>query len=153
FALSFVLVTILFLLPAFTSIGAALRGNQEIFSAAGLISLMDGSVLKPYCSLVLVLVIIGNANAWVYTGGRLLYAGAPHRFLARSLGQLSSRHVPARCLLLTFLVVMTCIGVTWWWGVKISQLILLVNQNFLFLFLASIWAYAKIGISGIRWVV
>src|SRR5262249_35961932 len=153
FALSFVLVTILFLLPAFTSIGAALRGNHDILGAAGLISLMDGSVLKPYCSLVLVLVIIGNANAWMYTVSRLLYAEATDGILPRSLGHLSIRHVPARCLLLTFLVVMTCIGISWWWDVKISHLILLVNQNFLFLFLASIWAYARIGTSGIRWVV
>ena len=153
FALSFVLVTILFLLPAFTSIGAALRGNQGILGAAGLISLMDGSVLKPYCSLVLVLVIIGNANAWMYAVSRLLYAEATDGILPRSLGQLSSRHVPAQCLLLTFLVVMTCIGISWWCGVKISHLILLVNQNFLFLFLASIWAYAKIGTSGMRWLI
>src|SRR5262249_5163810 len=153
FALSFVLVTILFLLPAFTSIGAALRGNQEILSAAGLISLMNGSVLKPYCSLVLVLVIIGNANAWMYTVSRLLYAEATDGILPRSLGHLSIRHVPARCLLLTFLVVMTCIGISWWWDVKISHLILLVNQNFLFLFLASIGAYAKIGPSPIRWLI
>jgi amino acid transporter len=113
FALSFVLVTILFLLPAFTSIGAAVRGSQEIFGTAGLVSLLEGSMLKPICALVLTVLIVGNANAWMYTVSRMLFAEAKEGVLPRCLARLSQRHVPERCLHFCYLAVAIGIAVCW----------------------------------------
>lgn len=153
FGWSFVLVTMLFLMPALTCIGAAAQGRRSVLGAAGIMSLVDGSVLRPLCSLVLVLLIIGNANAWMYTVSRLLFAEATDGILPRSLGRLSDGGVPVRCLLLCLAVVLTSISVCWLAGMKISNLILLVNQNCLFLFLVSIRTYAALATSWIRWVV
>jgi amino acid transporter len=153
FGLSFIIVAMLFLMPAFTSIGAADLGIHSVLGAAGLVSLLEGSFLKPICSLVLLLLILGNANAWVYTASRLLFAEATDGILPRKLGTLSPHHVPVKCLLVCFFAVLMCISVCWMADFKISALILLVNQNFLFLFLASIWAYWKIETSPLRYCV
>jgi APA family basic amino acid/polyamine antiporter/amino acid efflux transporter len=153
FGLSFLFVTTLFLMLAFTNIGAAATGDRSTLGPAGLVSLLDSATLKSACALVFVILIVGNANAWMYTVSRMLLAEAKDGILPRSLGKLSSRLVPVRCILLCFVVVIASIAIGWLAHWEISDLILLVNQNFLLLFLASIWAYASVETSRIRFVV
>lgn len=150
---SFVLVTTLFLMLALTSSGAAVRGEQAIFGPAGILALVEHPILKPLCSLVLVCLVLGNANAWMYTVSRLLHAEATDGMLPRSLARLSRRHIPVRCLLFCVAWVATSLCLSWLAGVRIAQLILIVNQNCLFLFLASIRAYARVEQSPLRWLV
>jgi amino acid transporter len=89
----------------------------------------------------------------MYTVSRMLYAEATEGILPRSLGHLSNRRIPVRCLIFAFAVIGVCISFCWLADVKVASLILLVNQNFLFLFLVSIWAYGRAENSSLRWIV
>jgi amino acid transporter len=153
FGLSYVVVTVLYWALAFTTVGAVHAGVDAVASPSGVIALLNGSILEPVCLMVIVLLILGNANAWVYSGSRFFFAEAKEGILPSALATLSDRDVPVRCLLTIYVV---SFFFTALWGFAhfpISDLILLVNQNFLFLFLASIVAYAKCDPSPLKFVV
>jgi amino acid transporter len=149
---SFGIVALLYLALGFTSIGADAEG-VHIAGASGLTALIRetpvGDVLLP----LMILVILANANAWVFGASRSIYAAGREGILPRPLGRLSRRRIPAVSLLALFAVYVLVILVVQYGDLSLTRLILIVSQNLLVLYAFSIFAYWRTENSGARWLV
>jgi amino acid transporter len=149
---SFGIVALLYLALGFTSIGADAKG-VHIAGASGLTALIRetpvGDVLLP----LMILVILANANAWVFGASRSIYAAGREGILPRPLGRLSRRRIPAVSLLTMLAVYVAVILVVQYGDLSLTRLILIVSQNLLVLYAFSIFAYWRTEGGGARWLV
>ena len=149
---SFGIVGVLYLALGFTTIGADAEGVR-IAGASGLTALIRetpvGDVLLP----LMILVILANANAWVFGASRSIYAAGREGILPRRLGRLSSRSIPAASLLALFAVYVLVVLVVQYGDLSLTRLILIVSQNLLVLYAFSIFAYWRTERGGARWLV
>ncbi len=148
---SFLLVTLLYLILAFTSVGAELSG-YPLKGPEGMARLVEDSVAEKGLLFVMVLVLLANGNAWVFSISRLFYASGKEGSLFRWLGTLDSRGIPRRSLLFLLFAFSGVILAAPLFGFSISFRILLVSQNFVFLFGLSILAFCRVE-RGWRWLV
>jgi amino acid transporter len=149
---SFGIVAVLYLALGLTTIGADAEG-LKIKGASGLTALIRetpvGGVLLP----LMILVILANANAWVFGASRSIYAAGRAGILPRALGRLSGRSVPATSLVTLFAVYTLTILVVQYGQLSLTRLILIVSQNLLVLYAFSIFAYWKTERGRVRWLV
>lgn len=149
---SFAVVLILYLSLAFTSIGAAASG-RAVTGASGLVALVSGSWAGKLLVGVMVLVIVANANAWVFGASRLAFAAGRDGILPQALARISSRDVPWVSLLALLGGYVIVIVASHFAGVTVSTLIPLVSQNFLVLYVFSILAFWRTERGWSRWVI
>lgn len=140
---SFLLVTFLYLLLALTSTGAELSG-QSVKGASGMANLVGEVFAEKGLLFVMVLVLLANGNAWVFSISRLVYASGREGSLPRWVGSLDSRGIPFRSLM-TILVSFSAVTLlSPLLGLSVSQRVMLVSQNFVFLFGISIAAFWRV---------
>jgi len=147
---SFAIVVAVYLSLASVTIGAETAG-VNIAGAAGLVELVPRSGFGAAVTAVMLLVILANANAWVFGASRLVYSAGCQGTLPRFLSRLSGRSVPVRSLwsmLGVYLVVVTIVGSG---TVRLDTLIALVSQNFLVLYALSIVAFLRTESGWSRW--
>ncbi len=149
---SFVIVVALYLALSITSIGAQFSGVSTK-GASGLATLVDRTPLGKLQIGIMIVVIISNACAWVMSASRLYFASGRAGILPSFLGRLSGKSIPSYSLLASFIVYALVIIVTGYFKFTISSLVLIVNQNFLVLYVLSIFAYLKTEKRARRWVI
>lgn len=149
---SFAVVVAVYLSLAAVTIGAAASG-VEIAGAAGLVGLMPGSGFGAAMTAVMLMVILANANAWVFGASRLVYSAGREGILPSFLGRLSGRQVPLHSLwgmLAVYLAVIVIVGSGF---IRLDTLIALVSQNFLVLYAFAIVAFLRTESGWVRWPV
>lgn len=150
--LSYALVVGVYLALAFTAIGASESG-LDVGGAAGITALVRDFPIESVIVAVMVLIIVANASAWVFGASRLIYAAGREGILPRYLATLDKAGVPWASLVTLFAVyalLTVASGVGW---LSLSTIILLISQNFILLYLLTIFAYWKIETGWRRWVV
>lgn len=150
--LSFVLVVVLYLALGFTAIGAQASG-LEITGPSGLATLLANTPLGDVLVVVMVLVILANANAWVFGASRLIYAAGRRGILPGYLGRLNRRSVPGWSLVTLFACYTATILATQYGQLSLERLILIVSQNLLVLYAFSIFAYWRTERGWHRWTI
>jgi len=148
---SFVIVAAIYILLALISVGASASG-VALKGAAGLSSLVlltpGGNVLV----WLIIFVIAANACSWNFTASRLLYAGGKTGIFPAVFGKLSKKNVPVFALTSLYtLSVLLLIG-TYLLKISLADIMLIVNQNFIFLCSFIILAYWRTEIRWERWV-
>jgi len=140
---SFAAVTILYLLLALTTTGAALAG-KTVGGASGMADLLPRNVGEKGLIIVMILVLLANGNVWVFSISRMLYAAARDGILPSRLARLSGRGVPTWSLL-TLLVLFSAVTIlSPLTGLSTGELVILVSQNFVFLFAFAVIAYWRL---------
>lgn len=149
---SYVLVVVIYLALAFTAIGAKVSG-LDVAGAAGLTALVQDFALESVVIAIMVLIIVANANAWVFGASRLVYASGREGILPPYLGTLAKTGVPSASLasLMTVYALVTIASGLGW--LSLSTIILLISQNFVLLYLLTIFAYWKTQSGWRRWLV
>jgi amino acid transporter len=150
--LSFIVVVCLYFGLTITSLGAEASG-VSVKGASGLASLVTNSPLGVFQLLIMVLVIPANANAWIFGASRLYYSAGRSGILPGFLGCLSTNDMPLNSLISSLLVYITVTLGAYLFNIPLTTLVLLVNQNFLVLYIFSIYAYWKMEKNNRRWVV
>jgi len=149
--LSFVLVTSIYLLLAFISAGAKAAG-VPLHGAAGLSGLVRFTPGGDLLVWFMVIVVAANACSWNFTASRLLFSGGRTGIFPASLGKLSVKSIPVPALAVLFISSFALILASYVFRISVSDLILLVNQNFVFLYAFIILAYWKTETGLKRWV-
>nr|WP_231582971.1 amino acid permease [Methanosarcina sp. MTP4] len=149
--LSFVLVTSIYLLLAFISAGAKAAGVplQGAAGLSGLVRFTPGGDLLVW---FMVIVVAANACSWNFTASRLIFSGGRTGIFPESLGKLSVRGIPVPALAVLFISSFALVLASYFFRISVSDLILLVNQNFVFLYAFIILAYWKSESGWQRWV-
>jgi amino acid transporter len=152
YMISFVIVTSLYLALSITSIGAEISG-VSVKGASGLASLVDRTQIGVLQVAIMVVVITANACAWVMGASRLYYASGRDGILPPILGKLTGKGIPLNSLLLSLVMYSAVIFVAYVFKLPSANLVLVVSQNFLILYVLSIVAYWKTERQSRRWLV
>jgi amino acid transporter len=150
--ISFVIVIALYMALTITSIGAEVSG-VSVKGASGLASLVGRTSIGALQTVIMVVVITANAGAWVMGASRLYYASGRDGILPAIIGKLTSKGIPLNSLLLSLAIYSAVIVATYYLKLPSSNLVLVVSQNFLVLYLLSIFAYWKTDRRRRRWFV
>ncbi|WP_392533993.1 APC family permease [Nostoc sp. C117] len=135
---SFGSVAILYFALALTVSGAALSG-LNLSGEEGILKLISWNPLRLTLSLVMLVVLLANVNAWLLGGSRQLHqffcSGlVPGSAWSRSLATLDRGGVPRHAVFLySVLGTLLLLGLDLGW-ISVSGLILFVNQNWIVLY-------------------
>lgn len=149
--LSFALVISIYIALALISTGASAAGIplQGAAGLSGLVLFTPGGGLLIW---LMVIVIAANACSWNFTASRLLYAGGKSGAFPGIFGKLSKRNIPVSSLIGLYVLSIFLILGTYFFKIPVSAMILLVNQNFIFLYAFIILAYWKTETGWQKWV-
>lgn len=150
--LSFLVVICLYFGLMITSLGAQISGIS-VKGTAGLASLVANSPFGIFQLLVMILVIPANANAWIFGAGRLYYSAGDAGILPSFLGRLAGNDLPLNSIVASLIVYIAVTLATYFLKISLANLVLLVNQNWLVLYIFSIFAYWKTETGFRRWAV
>jgi len=150
--ISFVLVIALYLALSITSIGAEISG-VSVRGASGLASLVNRTAIGALQVAIMVVVITANACAWIMGASRLYYASGRDGILPSFLGKLTGKGIPLNSLLLSLAIYSAVILAARQFKLQPANLVLVVSQNFLILYLLSIVAYWKTERRSRRWFI
>ncbi|MFH0881083.1 MAG: APC family permease [Lentisphaerota bacterium] len=147
---SFMVVVILYLSLAAVTLGAASAG-LDVSGPAGLIALVGHPGVRAIVNLVMVLAILANANAWIFSASRLACAAGQKGILPGFLGTLSKHQLPMQSLWVLLALYLSVIAIARLGIVTLSTLIGLVSQNFLVLYGFIIVAFIRTETHWFRW--
>lgn len=150
--ISFFLVSFLYIVLATVSAGAIIN-NIKLAGPSGLTVLIKNI---PYYKIVLsvvVILIMANANAWIFGASRLIYASGKDKILPQFLGKLSKKDMPANSIIVLCLFYVLFVIATYLFNIDVSIVIMLVSQNLIILFGITIFAYWKIKRGINRWFI
>jgi len=141
---SFAIISLFYLMLAMlasgaTSLGIKVSGTSAISSLIG-----NNGFAGNLLIFFIVIVILANANSWVFGASRLIYSAGEQGILPSFLGKLNSKKIPSNSLIALFLFYLLFITLIWIYSIDVSKIIMVVSQNFLVLYLASIIAFAKL---------
>jgi amino acid transporter len=139
--LSFAVVSLLYLSLAFVVNGAQSQGT-DVTGAAGLVGLLPSGA-RPLVTVLIIVTIIANANAWVLGASRLTFSAGRNGLLPDWFSKVTSRGMPMMALagmMAVYTIVIIVAGVA---DISTDTLIGIVSQNFLVLYVVSIVAYVK----------
>ena len=149
--LSFALVTSIYIVLALISTGASASG-VPLEGAAGLSGLVLFTPGGSHLIWLMVIVIAANACSWNFTASRLLYAGGRTGAFPDVFGKLSGKNIPVSSLVGLYVLSILLILGTYVFKIPVSAMMLLVNQNFVFLYAFIIIAYWKTESGWQKWV-
>ncbi|SFM93969.1 APC family permease [Methanolobus profundi] len=149
--LSFVLVAAIYMLIALITVGASATGIS-LNGAAGLSSLVlyipNGKLLIG----LIIIVLAANACSWNFTASRLIYASGNSGVFPAVFGKLSKKMVPLTSLIALYALSVSLITGCYLFKIPIESMMLLVNQNFIFLCGFVIIAYLKTEDGWQKWI-
>jgi len=149
--LSFALVTSIYILLALISAGASAEG-VPLRGAAGLSGLVLFTPGGKFLLWLMVIVVAANACSWNFTASRLLHSGGRAGIFPAVFGKLSKRDIPVSSLVGLYVLSIFLILGTYLFKIPVSVLILLVNQNYVFLYAFIIGTYWKTETGWQKWV-
>ncbi|HOA69324.1 MAG TPA: amino acid permease [Methanosarcina thermophila] len=149
--LSFVLVTSIYLMLALISAGASASGTT-LEGAAGLSSLVFFTPGGDLLIWLMIVVIAANACSWNFTASRLLYSGGRTGIFPEMFGKLSAGNIPVASLVGLYILSIILICGSYLLKIPVSAMMLLVNQNFVFLYAFIIIAYWKTETGWRKWI-
>jgi len=149
--LSFVLVAAIYVLLALISVGASATG-VSLKGAAGLSSLALFIPGGNFLIWLIIVVLAANACSWNFTASRLIYAAGKTGVFPALFGKLSKRNIPLASLVTLYALSVSLITGCYLLKVPITAMMMLVNQNFIFLCGFIIIAYWKTEIGWQKWI-
>jgi len=149
--LSFALVAAIYIVLALISVGASNAG-VSLKGASGLSGLVLLTPGGNFLVWFIVVVLAANACSWNFTASRLIYAGSRTGVFPAIFGKLSKRDIPVYSLVGLYTLSVFLIAGSYLFEFPLTSMMLLVNQNFIFLCGFIIIAYWKTESGWQRWI-
>jgi len=152
YGVCYAFVVLLYLTLAITSIGADISG-VSVRGASGLASLLQFVPFGNALTVIVIIVIVANISSWAFGFSRLIYSAGRSGILPAYLGKLNRNSVPANSLISLYFFY-TCIILFQHFSpwLSISTLMMLANQNFVVLYIISVFAFWKTEKGVSRWI-
>ncbi|WP_457563022.1 APC family permease [Caminibacter pacificus] len=141
---SFFIVSMFYFMLALLVSGAVISGIKVSGASAIASILSDNVTLSKFLIFFMVVVIIANANSWVFGASRLIYSAGKDGILFKKLGILNKKGIPSNALITLMIFYAFFIFALYYFKIDLSTIIMIVSQNFLVLYLFSIIAFAKL---------
>lgn len=137
FVAAFFSVTILYVLLATVSVGAALNGT-DVDRVSGLLALVGHSPFRHAIEALIVIVVIANVNAWAFAASRLYFGMAREGVFPMVFAKLNRFGAPANSLIVlgaTYLVFIAAVGSAF---LPLELGLMIANQSFAVTYLGAI---------------
>lgn len=161
FWLSFGVVSIIYLLFALAVFAGAQQG-LDVSGLNGIVALLPGGIVGRVVLVVMVGILVANANAWVFGSSRAFFSAAKLGLLPKKLSVVNRQGIPVSMLIALlglYTVVIVCL---WYFKIEVHYAFLLTTQGFIILYGGAVVAYWRevktwwqkaIGIiAGLSWV-
>jgi len=141
---SFALISIIYALFAWT-VSLVHYDGILVNGISGITSLINGGIfIESMVLLLIVGILIVNANSWVFGASRIAYSTAKKGILPRSMGELDKKSLPRNSLIGSLIIYSIIIGIIEFTNIPIHYAFLLTTQGFIFLYGTAIVAYFKV---------
>ena len=142
FWLSFVFIVALYLAFAW-AVSMSVLAGYEISGVSGLsIFLGDGSI-KMVLLILIVAILIANANSWVFGASRAYYAAARNGMLPAVIARTNSQNIPNWSLCLSAIFYSILIMAIEFMSISVSTAFIITTQGFIILYGFSIFSYIR----------
>lgn len=161
FAISFVFVSSIYIVLAL-SISAAAISGINVHGLSGLSAMLPENIFGKFFLIIIIIVLVSNANSWVFGSSRAFLSSAEAGVLPNFITKLNSVGTPVSSLIATlflYIFIMILMNV---FHVETSTVFLLTTQGFIILYGGAILAYIRLtkgvksrivaGISTISWI-
>lgn len=142
FWLSFLLVALTYGVFSAVMSAAALKG-MDVAGLAGAASLLPPNLAGKAILALMVLVLIANANSWVFGCSRAFYSASRAGVLPRRLSSTTAHGTPAKSLLFALAAYVAVILGMWLFDISEQFFFLLTTQGFILLYGAAILAFIR----------
>ncbi len=139
---SFALVSAIYIVFAL-AVFAGARQGLDVSGLGGVGALLPEGLLGRAALVVMVFILVANANSWVFGSSRAFFSAAELGLLPRSLGTVNSRGIPARMLLAALVMYTIVILGMWHFRVDEHYAFLLTTQGFIILYGGAVIAFLR----------
>ncbi len=139
---SFALVSAIYIVFAL-AVFAGARQGLDVSGLGGVGALLPEGLWGRAALVVMVFILVANANSWVFGSSRAFFSAAELGLLPRSLGTINSRGIPARMLLAALVMYTIVILGMWHFRVDEHYAFLLTTQGFIILYGGAVFAFLR----------
>lgn len=143
FWLSFIFVAFIYGIFSAVITAAALKG-MDVAGLAGIASVLPADRIGQILLAIMVLILVANANAWVYGSSRAYYSAAVAGLLPKAIGTTNKHGIPVYSLSLALLIYISVILVTYIFHLNEEYMFLMTTQGFILLYGGAIFAFFKL---------
>lgn len=143
FWVSFCFISITYLAFAVAASMFDLAG-RSVHGLSGLTVMMGDGFIRTFILTLTVLVLIANANSWVFGASRAFYSAAQQGVMPKALRKITSKKLPLVSLIATLVLYICVMLGMWFFDINAKYAFLLTTQGFIILYGASILAFVKL---------
>lgn len=140
--ISFALVSLIYLVFAI-SIFAAAQNGFDVSGLSGVSSILPDNILGKIVLIIMVTVLIANANSWVFGSSRAFFSSAKNGVLPKILGVTNKKGIPVYALICALIGYTLIICLMQFFGIEEKYAFLLTTQGFILLYGGAIVAFFK----------
>ncbi|THF56233.1 APC family permease [Pseudothauera rhizosphaerae] len=141
--LSFFFVALIYGVFSAVVSAAALKG-MDVASLAGVAGLLPNTLIGKTMLIVMVLILVANANSWVFGCSRAFYSAARTGVLPQRITKTNAKGIPANSLIYALIAYIAVIIVMWRFSISEQFCFLMTTQGFILLYGAAILAFMKL---------
>lgn len=92
----------------------------------------------------MIAVIVANCGSWAFGASRLLFSAGREGIVWRKTGETDKNGIPFCSLAILFLIYIAVLYLSYFYKIGVDILMMLVNQNFIILYIMTVAAYYKV---------
>jgi amino acid transporter len=150
--ISFVLVSIIYIVFALAIFAGAQQG-LDVSGLSGVAALLPDDVWGRTALVVMVFILIANANSWVFGSSRAYFSAAEMHLLPSRLGVLNSKGIPVRMLIAALVMYSLVILTMWYFKINEHYAFLLTTQGFIILYGGAVLAFMREATKWWQWII
>lgn len=150
--ISFALVSIIYIVFALAIFAGAQQG-LNVSGLSGVAALLPGGIWGRAALVVMVFILVANANSWVFGSSRAFFSAAKLQLLPSSLGALNSKGIPVRMLIAALVTYSLVILTMWYFRIDEHYAFLLTTQGFIILYGGAVLAFMREATRWWQWII
>lgn len=150
--ISFALVSIIYIVFALAIFAGAQQG-LNVSGLSGVAALLPGGLWGRAALVVMVFILVANANSWVFGSSRAFFSAAKLQLLPSSLGVLNSKGIPVRMLIAALVTYSLVILTMWYFRIDEHYAFLLTTQGFIILYGGAVLAFMREATRWWQWII
>ena len=140
--ISFALVSVIYIVFAL-AIFAGARQGLNVSGLNGVAALLPSGFWGRFALVVMVFILVANANSWVFGSSRAFFSAAKLKLLPASLARVNSKGIPVRMLIAAWLTYSLVIMMMWFFRIDEHYAFLLTTQGFIILYGGAVLAFMR----------
>lgn len=150
--ISFALVSVIYIVFAL-AIFAGARHGLNVSGLSGVAALLPTGIWGRLALVVMVFILVANANSWVFGSSRAFFSAAKLNLLPTELGVVNSKGIPVRMLIAALLTYVLVILTMWHFKINEHYAFLLTTQGFIILYGGAVLAFMREVKQWWQWVI